>query len=167
MIRDDTFVVTLRMDEVSFVRLDLLRTRYFPPDINSLSAHLTLFYALTDEQVSRLPAAGTRLVDGSIPLQFVRPILIGHGVAIEVAGGELSDLHVRLTEVLGHGLTRQDRQPFRPHVTIQNKVTREGAKVTFSAVRHGFSPWAGHGIGLDVWRYLGGAWAPQLHLSFA
>jgi hypothetical protein len=166
MIRDDTFVVTLRMDEVSFARLDVLRTRYFPPDINSLSAHLTLFYALTDEQVSRLPAAGTGLVDGSIPLQFVRPILIGHGVAIEVAGGELSDLHVRLTEVLGHGLTRQDRQPFRPHVTIQNKVTREAAKVTFSGVAHGFSPWAGHGIGLDVWRYLGGQLAPQLQLSF-
>ena len=53
MIRDDTFVVTLRMDEVSFARLDVLRTRYFPPDINSLPAHLTLFYALTDEQVSR------------------------------------------------------------------------------------------------------------------
>ncbi|MDB6162482.1 MAG: hypothetical protein JWO04_6188 [Gammaproteobacteria bacterium] len=166
MIRDDTFVVTLRMDEVSFARLDVLRTRYFPPDINSLPAHLTLFYALTDEQVSRLPAAGTGLAVGSIPLEFVRPILIGHGVAIEVAGRELSDLHVRLTEVLGHGLTRQDRQPFRPHVTIQNKVTREAAKVTFSGVAHGFSPWAGHGIGLDVWRYLGGQLAPQLQLSF-
>jgi 2'-5' RNA ligase len=166
MIRDDTFVVTLRMDEVSFARLDLLRTRYFPPDINSLPAHLTLFYALTDEQVSRLPAARTRLTDRSISLQFVRPTLIGRGVAIEVAGGELSDLRVRMTEMLGHGLTRQDREPFRPHVTIQNKVTREAAKVTFSEVAHGFSPWAGQGIGLDVWRYPGGPWAPQLHLSF-
>jgi 2'-5' RNA ligase len=166
MIRDDTFVVTLRMDEVSFARLDVLRTRYFPPDINSLPAHLTLFYALTDEQVSGLPAAGTGLADRSIPLQFVRPILIGHGVAIEVAGRELSDLHVRLTEVLGHGLTRQDRQTFRPHVTIQNKVTREAAMETFPAVRQVFSAWAGHGIGLDIWRYLDGRLAPQLHLSF-
>jgi 2'-5' RNA ligase len=166
MIRDDTFVVTLRMDEVSFARLDVLRTRYFPADINSLPAHLTLFYALTDEQVSRLPAAGTGPADRSIPLKFVRPILIGHGVAIEVAGGELSNLHVRLTGVLGHGLTRQDRQTFRPHVTIQNKVTREAAMETFLAVRQSFSAWAGHGIGLDIWRYLDGRLAPQLHLSF-
>jgi 2'-5' RNA ligase len=166
MTRDDTFVVTLRLDEVSFTRLEQLRRRHFPPDINLLPAHLTLFHALNHEQVSRLPSTLPSLTVKSIPLQFVRPTLIGRGVAIEVACGELSDLHARMIEALGHGLTRQDRKPFRPHVTIQNKVTREAAKVTFSQVANGFSPWAGHGIGLDVWRYLGGPWAQQSQLSF-
>jgi 2'-5' RNA ligase len=166
MIRDDTFVVTLTMDEVSFTRLDLLRRRYFPRDINFIPAHLTLFHALTDEQVSRLPSACPSPAGQSIPLQFVRPTLIGRGVAIAIARGELSDLHVRMIEALGHGLTRQDRRPFRPHVTIQDKVTREAARATFSEVANGFSPWAGAGIGLDVWRYLGGQWAPRLHLPF-
>jgi 2'-5' RNA ligase len=166
MIRDATFVVTLRMDEVTFARLELLRRRYFPPDINFLPAHLTLFYALTDEQVARLPAACPGLTDKSIPLHFVQPTLIGHGVAIQVARGEPSDLHARMIEVLGHGLTRQDRQPFRPHVTIQDKVTRPTAKATLLELAHGFSPWAGLGIGLDVWRYFGGSWAPQRYLSF-
>jgi hypothetical protein len=166
MIRDDTFVLTLRMDEVSFTRLDALRRRYFPRYINFLPAHITLFHALTDEQVSRLPSAGPSLIGESIPLEFVRPTLIGRGVAIQVGRGALSGLHSRIIEALGHGLTRQDRQPFRPHVTIQNKVTRADAKATFSAVANDFSPWPGHGIGLDVWRYLGGPWAPHLHLSF-
>jgi 2'-5' RNA ligase len=166
MLRDDTFVVTLRLDEVSFARLELLRRRYFPPDINCLSAHLTLFHALTDEQVSRLPIALPRLTGKSMPLQFARPTLIGRGVAIEVARGELSDLHVRMIEVTGHGLTRQDRKPFRPHITVQNKVTREVARMTFSEIANGFSPWVGQGIGLDVWRYPGANWAPPRYFSF-
>jgi hypothetical protein len=166
MIRDDTFVLTLRMDEVSFTRLDVLRRRYFPPDTNFLPAHLTLFHALTAEQVARLLIARPSLIGKSIPLQFVRPALIGRGVVIEVGRGGPADFHSRLVEALGHGLTRQDRQPFRPHVTIQNKVTRADAKATFSEVANDFSPWPGHGIGLEVWRYLGGPWAPHLQLSF-
>jgi hypothetical protein len=166
MIRDNTFVITLRMDEVTFARLDVLRGRYFPPDINFLPAHLTLFHALTDEQVSRLRVARPNPVGESIALQFVRPTLIGRGVAIEVARGGVLDLHRRLIEAVGCGLTRQDRRSFRPHVTIQNKVTRADAKAAFSAVGKDFSPWGGHGIGLDVWRYLAGRWAPHLYLAF-
>jgi 2'-5' RNA ligase len=167
MIRDNTFVLTLGMDEVSFARLDELRRRYFPPDINFIPAHLTLFHALTPEQVSRLVGAHPGLSGPSIPLQFVRPLLIGRGVAIQVAGGELTELQRRLIGALGAGLTRQDRAPFRPHVTIQNKVTRERAKATFARVASNFEPWSGRGIGLDVWRYLGAKWAPHLHLAFA
>jgi 2'-5' RNA ligase len=166
MIRDATFVLTLRLDELSFARLNALRTRHFPPDINFLPAHLTLCHALTDEQISGLSAARPGLTDRSIPLQFVRPVLIGRGVAIEVARGEVSGLHARMIEALGHGLTRQDRQPFRPHVTIQNKVTRQDAKATLSQVLEEFSPWQGHGVGLDVWRYLGGPWSPHVYLPF-
>jgi 2'-5' RNA ligase len=166
MIRDNTFVLTLGMDEVSFARLDELRRRYFPPDINFIPAHLTLFHALTPEQVSRLVGAHPGLSGPSIPLQFVRPLLIGRGVAIQVAGGELTELQRRLIGALGAGLTRQDRAPFRPHVTIQNKVTRADAKATFSQVASNFEPWSGRGIGLDVWRYLGAKWAPHLHLAF-
>jgi len=167
MIRDNTFVLTLGMDEVSFARLDELRRRYFPPDINFLPAHLTIFHALTPEQVSRLVSAHPGLRGRSIPLQFVRPFLIGRGVAIQVARGELTELQGRLIGALGAGLTRQDRAPFRPHVTIQNKVTREHAKATFARVASNFEPWSGRGIGLDVWRYLGAKWAPHLHLAFA
>src|SRR5882757_2508364 len=148
------------MDEVSFTRLDMMRRRHFPPDVNFLPAHLTLVHALADEQVARLRIAHPNLIGQSIPLQFVRPILIGRGVAIEVARSGLSDLHGRMIEALGYGLTRQDRQPFRPHVTIQDKVTRAQARATFSEVSNDFSPWPGHGIGLDVWRYLGGSWEP-------
>ena len=124
MIRDDTFVLTLRMDELSFARLDEWRRRYFPPDVNFIPAHLTLFDALTPEQVSRLEDAHAGVGSQSVPLQFVRPFLIGRGVAIAVARGELTELQGRLRDALGPGLSRQDRAPFHPHVTIQNKDRR-------------------------------------------
>jgi 2'-5' RNA ligase len=101
-----------------------------------------------------------------IALQFVRPFLIGRGVAIAVARGELTTLHGWMIETLGQGLTRQDRSPFRPHVTIQNKVTREDAQATLARVASNFEPWSGRGTGLDVWRYRGAKWAPHLHLAF-
>jgi 2'-5' RNA ligase len=163
MIRDGTFVVTLTIDEPSFTRLDELRKRYLPRDVIQLPAHLTLFHALTDDQVSRLPDVLPILTD-AIPLRFVRPTLIGRGVAIEVSSSELSILQIRIIEALGHGLTRQDRRPFRPHVTIQNKVAREAARTTFAALAYDFSPWSGGGIGMDTWRYLGGSWAPHSHI---
>jgi 2'-5' RNA ligase len=166
MIRDGTFVLTLRMDEVSFARLDEWRRRYCPPDINCIPAHLTLFDALTPEQVSRLADAHAAVGSQAIPLQFVRPFLIGRGVAIAVGRGELTAFHGRMIEALGQGLTRQDRAPFRPHVTIQSKVTREDAKAALARVSSNFEPWSGRGIGLDVWRYLGAKWAPHLHLAF-
>ena len=167
MIRDNTFVLTLRMDEVSFARLEEWRRRYFPPDINFIPAHLTLFDALTCEQVSRLEGAHAGIGSPSVPLQFVRPFLIGRGVAIAVARGELTELQGRLRNALGPGLTRQDRAPFHPHVTIQNKVTREDAKATLARVASNFEPWSGRGVGLDVWRYLGVKWAPHRHLEFS
>jgi len=166
MIRDDTFVLTLRMDEVSFARLDEWRRRYGPPDINFIPAHLTLFDALTPEQVSRLADVHAAVGSQAIPLQFVRPFLIGRGVAIAVARGELTAFHGRMIEALGQGLTRQDRAPFRPHVTIQSKVIREDAKAAFARVSSNFEPWSGRGVGLDVWRYLGAKWAPHSHLAF-
>lgn len=165
MNRDATFVVTLRMDEVSFALLDEWRRRYFPPDINFTPAHLTLFDALSAEQVARLAGAHAGLSRQPVPLQFVRPFLIGRGVAIAVAREELTALHGWMIETTGQGLTRQDRARFRPHVTIQNKVTREDAKATFSRISSSFEPWAGCGTGLDVWRYMGLKWAPHLHLA--
>jgi 2'-5' RNA ligase len=166
MIRDGTFVLTLRMDEVSVTRLQQLRTRYFPPHVNFLPAHLTLVYALTAEQVARLQTAGSLLPTEPIPLEFARPTVIGRGVAIRVESNELKALHARMIEMLGPGLTRQDGQPYRPHVTIQDKVTREAAKATSTKVSTEFAPWTGQGVGLDVWRYSRGPWQPHSQMSF-
>jgi 2'-5' RNA ligase len=164
---DERFVVTLRMDERSFATLNSLRQRYFPPARNFLSAHLTLFHALTVEHCERVRAAAVALPTSQISLEFVRPASIGAGVIITVASEGLTSLHSTLKQTLGSGLTAQDQQRPRPHVTVQNKVTAALAKATLAEVEAGFTPWWGHGLGLEIWRFLGGPWAPYAYYPFA
>ena len=43
-------ILTLKLDQASFTRLDALRQAHFPPERNWLSAHLTLFHHLPGDQ---------------------------------------------------------------------------------------------------------------------
>jgi hypothetical protein len=59
-------------------------------------------------------------------------------------------------------LTRQDAQPFRPHVTLQNKVPPEVARATLADLGATWEDVEAEARGLDVWAYDGGPWQ---HLS--
>lgn len=52
-------------------------------------------------------------------------------------------------------LGAQDRQGFRPHVTVQNKVPPDEARVLHGRLKETFAPCEVLGGGL-LWRYLGG-----------
>jgi hypothetical protein len=49
-----SFILSLKLDDVSFERLQAWRTRHFPPALNHLPAHLTLLHTASREQISRL-----------------------------------------------------------------------------------------------------------------
>jgi 2'-5' RNA ligase superfamily len=164
----DTFVLTLRMDAASADRLNVLRERYFPPERNVLRAHFTLFHTLNQQQCAQLLAERAIQDWSALQLEFLSPMSIGRGVAIKVGSEETTARHGRLIQMLGvDGLTRQDRQSLRPHVTVQNKVTPAVAAATLTEIQKSFVPWSGQGIGLDFWRYLGGPWAPYQHVLFS
>lgn len=55
-------------------------------------------------------------------------------------------------------LTTQDAQGFRPHVTIQNKVSSEVAHDTYEQMSHSFEPFQASATGLMLWHYRGGPW---------
>jgi 2'-5' RNA ligase len=163
----DKFVVTLRLDDASFGRLNALRQRYFPPERNFIPAHLTFFHALTNEQRDNLESHLLQMTWSPTSLEFLPPVLIGRGVAIPVAGKELSERHALLIEHIGaDALTRQDQQPLRPHVTVQNKVSPDIAKAALSEIQAGFTSWAGFGLGLDIWLYAGGPWVHRTFVPF-
>jgi len=83
---------------------------------------------------------------------------LGRGVAYRLASEELAAVHGLLrAEVVDH-LTAQDAQPFRPHVTVQNKATPEEARRTLAELTAGFTPYDVEAVGLDLWRYDGGPW---------
>jgi hypothetical protein len=55
-------------------------------------------------------------------------------------------------------LTPQDQAPWRPHITIQNKVEPREGKALQAELRAGFAPRPLAIRGLACWRYLGGPW---------
>jgi 2'-5' RNA ligase len=151
-------VLTLALDDASQQRFEVERRRYFPPALNRIPAHLTLFHTLPEEDHTNaaLRSLAVRTTIFSVHVSEVRSI--GRGVAFAVQSPELLTLHRSLRAAFEQVLSVQDRQGFRPHVVAQNKVTPEVARETLKAFHAEFVPWESQGVGLDLWRYLGGPW---------
>ena len=156
--RNVSCVLTLALDDASQHRFEVERRRYFPPALNRIPAHLTLFHTLPedDETVAALHSIAALRRVFEINVSGLRSI--GRGVAFVVHSQELLELHRSLRAVFEPVLSAQDRQGFRPHVVAQNKVTPEVARETLKALQAEFAPWLAHGVGLDLWRYLDGPW---------
>jgi len=152
-------IVTLLLDPAAQAAFDALRRRHFPPERNHLASHVTLFHALPGEQATQVEAdlaqAATR-DPFPVTVSGVRPL--GRGVAYALDSAELSALHRDLAAAWASWLTAQDRQPLRPHVTVQNKVDPDTARALHASLAATFSPYAVQAAGLGLWRYLGGPW---------
>ncbi|WP_165246679.1 2'-5' RNA ligase family protein [Paludisphaera soli] len=166
MLEPPTFIATVKLDDESSRRLDRLRKRYFPPERNFLDAHVTLFHKLFAEGLTILEAEAAEADPRPFEVALSGPFSLGRGVAIRVESGELVALRRRLAARLVADLSAQDRQPYNPHVTIQNKVTAEEARETLAAVRREWIPSVARVEGIDVWEYLGGPWEHHARLPF-
>ena len=89
----------------------------------------------------------------------------GHGVARQVASPGLFELRSRLAERWKDRLTLQDRKLWRPHVTIQNKVSPDDARALYLQISGATDAVQATVSGLILWRYLGGPW--EMLRSFA
>jgi 2'-5' RNA ligase len=98
----------------------------------------------------------------AVGLQF-----FGRGVAIRLASPELLALRARLKDSWESWLTSQDRQTWRPHVTIQNKVPPADAKQLHADLGQTFRPFPILAHGILLWRYEGGPWASLGGFPFA
>ena len=93
----------------------------------------------------------------------------GRGVAYVLASDALSAFRARLAdqfESLSEGLTAQDRQGWRPHVTVQNKVDPGTARALHAELEAEFKPFHFTAPGLLLWRYLGGPWERRGTFTF-
>ncbi len=160
-------ILTLRLDAESFARLDGLRRAHFPPALNHLRAHVTLFHHLPGERRGEVQAALTAAADRPpFPLAFTGLRSLGRGVAYEIASPELGRLRADLAARFRAHLTAQDAQGFRPHVTVQNKADPADARALKAELEAGFAPWEGRAEGLLLHRYLGGPWRLEAELPF-
>lgn len=161
-------IVTLGLDEGSFDSFDRLRRTHFPPERNFIPAHVTLFHHLPGSEIERVRAvlAGECARTAPFALGTTGLRFLGRGVAIDVAAPDLIALRERLATAFEPWLTPQDRQRWRPHVTIQNKVAPQIARALYEDLTASLAPIRGRAEGLLLWHYRGGPWQKAGRYAF-
>ncbi|MXP63647.1 2'-5' RNA ligase family protein [Roseomonas sp. M0104] len=162
-------ILTLGLDTASFACLDALRRAHFPTERNHLPAHLTLFHALPGGQLAAIADRLAALAAGTPPppLRFDALRSLGRGVAFGVESPALAALRSKLAADWQAVLTPQDQRPFRPHVTVQNKVAPDAARTLLATLQQRFAPWTGHGTAMLLWHYRGGPWEAAAQFPFS
>ena len=152
-------VITLALPDDVQRDLDALRHRWFPPGRTAIGAHLTLFHAVPGQLADEVRAdLAEQATAGPLELRFSRVISLGRGAAYAVDCPPLVERHAALQRAWWPHLTRQDQQPLRAHVTLQNEVEPATARETLTRLRQDFRPFSTAAVGLDLWRYDGGPW---------
>ncbi len=153
-------IVTAVLDPASQQRFDDLRRRHFPPERNHLAAHVTLFHALPGGEEEAVAADLADVVDGGYGVDVTGVRFLGRGVAYDLRSPDRQRVRGELGRRWASWLMPQDRQAFRPHVTVQNKVAPDMARRLHVELTASFTPYVVRVEGLALWRYLGGPWEP-------
>lgn len=161
----NTCILTARLDEVSQNFFNEMRDQYFPKERNLLKAHLTLFHKLPDTLSNQKILQSIK--ENVFKVNVTSLKSIGNGVAYFIESDELNKLHAYLQKAFDSQLILQDKQGFRPHITIQNKVTAEEARELLKHLKPTFQPFQISLEGLDLWQYLNGPWQHYQYYPFA
>ena len=161
-------ILTLALDAGTQTYFNALRQQHFPPKINYLAAHLTLFHHLPGTELAavraQLAAIGGTL--RPLPLQVTGLRSLGRGVAFTIENDALRTLHRQLQTTFAAYLTPQDQQRLQPHVTIQNKVEPAAARQLLADLQAHFVPFEAVGTGLHLWAYRNGPWESVAEFPF-
>ncbi|MBB6507405.1 2'-5' RNA ligase [Rhizobium soli] len=162
-------ILTARIAESDKAPFDLLRKTHFPPDRNFLGAHLTMFHRLPGEYTERIVEHLKRVAEAgsSIKAEVSGVRHLGAGVAFTIDSVALQDVRARLKEVFLPWLGPQDMQKWQPHITIQNKVSKDRADRLYQELRATFQPHTIEITGVDLWKYLDGPWQHETSAIFA
>lgn len=164
----DPIIVTLQFDAETAACFERQRQAHAPPALRRIPAHLTLFHALPgDREDAVRGAVGRAAARPAFPVRIDGLMPLGRGVAYSVSAAALHELRRELAVTFGPWLRGQDRERFRPHVTIQNTVSTAQARRTLTVLAEAFVPFAGEAQGLQLWRYRGGPWQPLGAVAFA
>lgn len=160
---NNPLILTLKMDEKSHSFFNAKRNAHFPPDRNFLDAHLMVFHHLPFDEETISFLRDFRFPPFSAPI--TKLMKLGRGVAYRVEGEEIKQLHRLLYNHFFPVLNAQDRQGYRPHVTVQNKVSPAVANHLFEELNSGFIPFHIGIQAIQVFSYLGGPWQHEFDVD--
>ncbi len=165
---DKPLILTAQIAAGDLAPFNLLRAEHFPADRNFLLAHLTMFHRLPGEYEAQI-RSDLAQVSGQTPridaeVSGLRHL--GAGVAFSISSPELQAVRGELRARFVAWLGSQDMQPWRPHVTIQNKASRAAADALHARLSAGFQSYSIAITGLQLWAYRGGPWDHLVDMPF-
>lgn len=160
-------IVTAAMGDRDFAWADSLRRAHFPAGRNQVPAHISLFHHLPPSLEAELAHRLRALCAQKPPAAILSGVInLGGGVAYRVESPGLMAIRADLAHAFHGLLTPQDAATPRLHITVQNKVPPEAARMLCDGLTSAFRPRMLSIVGLAVWRYLGGPWEPVRLVRF-
>ena len=154
-------IVTALLGREDFAWADALRRAHFPPDRNVLRAHITLFHHLPPSVERELCSLLKDASRETAPVARLSSLVsLGRGVAYRIDSPDLQTVRARIADRFAPLLMPQDRNCWRPHITVQNKVKPDTARALLATLSAGFTPRPLVVAGLAAWWYRGGPWEP-------
>lgn len=160
----EPFILTAALPPDLAVFAEGLRRTHYPAEKNHLHAHVTLFHAFAPSLLAELRDYLPRIAaEFAAPQGAVKGVMdLGTGTAIALDAPQLLALRALIAERFHGSLTAQDLHEPRPHITIQNKVTKQAARALQASLAPVLAPWLAKGRFafpvLELWRYRGGPW---------
>ncbi len=121
-------------------------------------AHATLFHALPSDGQADVEAALAPFGTATFPVRVSGIRSLGRGVAFTLESTPLAERRAAVARRFADRLTRQDASPWRPHVTVQNKVSAAAAASLLASLAAHFEPVDTAAAALHLWAYRGGPW---------
>jgi hypothetical protein len=139
--------------------LQELRRAHYPRERNRVPAHLTLFRQLPPSAEAEIRRRLAGYAAAPAPQASLSGVMdLGEGTALRVESEALEDIRYDLALALHGLLIPQDLAPWRPHVTVQNKVEPREARRLQGALRGRYDGRPLAIAGLAAWRYRDGPW---------
>lgn len=152
-------IITAEIGPVEQAWLDQLRRAHYPAERNRLPAHLTMFHALPPSAEREVRSALARVASEARPKASIEGLInLGGGVAFRIVSADLDEVREQLASTFRGLLSAQDSGGWRPHVTIQNKVSPSVARALIAELQPGFHPRPIAISGVGLHRYLDGPW---------
>lgn len=177
------FILTLKLSDNIHQSMTRLRNKYFPPALNKLQAHVTLFHALPESHMQAMMRDIGALAQTThcFSLSAEEAKLHGKTILVPVADGnsETCKLRMRMRNRWKDFLSDQDLRSsvlepgkaskgWQPHWTIMNKEPDvEKAKAAFEEIQRSFTTVQGSADGLSLFEYLDdGRWKHEQDWQF-
>ena len=132
-----------------------------------MPAHLTIFHALPPSAEAEVRRTLSRFANEPAPRASIDGLLdLGGGVAFWILSSDLDRIRRELAEDFRGLLSAQDSGGWRPHVTIQNKVSPKEARSLLAQLQSDFRPRPLSITGLGLHRYQDGPWRKIASYAF-